>query len=796
MAFSRGKWVLLFAAVLAAAVVCAPVLAQEEGTRPEANPLDISEEERAWLANHRDLRLGMWLESPPIIFRGEDGTMQGLVPAYIDLINRKLGLEPRRVRASSLAAMVELAKAHEVDMVSAMVSGTEPGDEMVPSEPYLFLPIVIVTRSDFRFVSGLADLEGLVVAVEGAHVPHQRIPGDYPGIRLMVVDSPVQGLRAVIAGGAVAYVGAQPTIAYLSQHLGLNELRISAITKYSYSLSVGVRRDWPMLLSLVNRALASISEDERKSISDYWTVLRAGQWMERPKVWRIIGAVSGLAGALVLLFLFWNRRLAREVRRRKLVEQELRHAHEATRQVIESADVIIIGLDYTGHVRLLNGAGESATGYSRDELLGKDWFDTVVPRERFPFVWDEFSRISQLGVQPPTESFENPILTKSGEIRHIQWRNSCIGPVQGVDDLFVISFGTDITHRLQAEEELRLTQFAMDNAAMGVLRVRPSGRIVYVNRTAAAMTGLTRSNVRRMTLPDVTPSISGEDWPMFWERLKQQQIMTFEASIRTGDGSEMPVEIRAYYLLFKGTELATCFFVDISERKRVERLREDVERMVRHDLRSPTLAVQTLLVFLDRADNLTPQQRELMETAKASSQRMLGIIDLSRTLFAMEEGTYRVTPEPVDLLPLVSAVASELAPLMQSKKVLMAVNLGGEPASNQSAFMVRSEELPCYALLANLLKNAVEASPEGGTVTLDFRTSDAHVISVHNAGRHPRGHPRRLLRKIRHRRQDAGHGTGHLHRPPDRHLPGRRRGLHHLDRDRHHPDRDPAPAKR
>jgi PAS domain S-box-containing protein len=734
MAFLRGKWVMLIAAALAAAVVCVPVFAQQEGGRPKSGLIEMSEAERDWIAGHARLRLGQWLESPPIIFRGDDGAMQGLVPAYVNLISEKLGLEPTRVRASSLAAMMELARAHEVDVVSAMISDADTGGEIIPSEPYLFMPIVVVTRSDFRFISGLADLEGLTVAMERAHVPHQRIPEDYPGIHPLVVDGPARGLRAVVSGEAAAYVGAQPTIAYLSQHLGLNDLRISAITEYSYSLSVGVRRDWPVLLGLVNRALASVSEEERKSISDYWTVLRAGQWMERPKAWRLIGAVSGAAGVLVLLFLFWNRRLAREVGQRKLVEQELRKAHEATRQVIESADVIIIGLDYTGHVRLLNAAGEAATGYSRQELLGKDWFDTVVPRERFPFVWDEFSRLARQGKRPSSESFENPIITKSGGVRHIQWRNSCLGPEHGVEDVFLISFGTDITNRVQAEEELRLTQFAMDNAAMGVLRVRPSGRIVYANRTAATMLGLTRSGVRRMTLPDVTTAIDDKEWPLFWARLKEQHVTTFESSISTEDGKDVPVEIRAYYLLFKGAELAICFFVDISERKRVERLHEDVERMVRHDLRSPTLAVQTLLVFLDRADNLTAQQRELLETAKASSQRMLGIIDLSRTLFTMEEGTYKAAFEPVDLVPLVSAVASELAPLMRARKVRMAVNVEGEPASSHSAFMVLSDELPCYALLANLLKNAVEASPEGGAVTLDLRTSDVHVISVHNAG--------------------------------------------------------------
>ncbi len=734
MPFLHGKWIVFFAAAVLCALAYAPVFARHEGLRLNYDSIPLSAEEQAWLDRHKDLRLGTWLGSPPIIFRGDGSFLQGLVPTYIDLINRKFGLKPRRVRASGFAAMQELAKAHEVDVVAAITVDSMPGGEMLASEPYLFIPIVIATRSDSRLVSGLADLDGQVVAMEAARVPHLRIPRDYPAIVPLIVDSPAQGLQAVNSGQARAYVGAQPPIVYLLQRRGISDIRISAITEYYCSLAVGVRRDWPQLLTLVNRVLVSISEDERKNIHDYWTVLSDGRWMERPKVWRLVGGMAVGAGVLLLLILFWNRRLAREVSRREQVELELRQAYKATQQVLESADVIIVGLDYTGHVRLINSAGEAVTGYTREELIGKDWYDTVVPRDRYSFVWDEFNRIVRDGARSSAETFENPIQTKSGEIRHIQWRNSCVGPAHDALQVAVISFGTDITHRLQAEEELRLTQFVMDNAAMGVLQVRPSARIVYANRTASVLLGQPRSSVRRMTVPDVTPTLSGEDWQGFWERLKQKHVLTFEAEVKNGAGADIPVEMRFYYLLFKGTELAICFFADIGERKRVQRLREDVERMVRHDLRSPVLAVQTLLKFLDKADNLTGQQREMLEIAQRSSSRMLNIIDLSRTLFEMEEGTYSITPEVVDLLPLVSAVAAEQAPLMRARKVDMVVTIEGESVSSNAVFIVRSEEQPCYALLANLLKNAVEASPIGGTVTLNLETRDVHILSVHNAG--------------------------------------------------------------
>ena len=691
----------------------------------------ITEEEQAWLDAHRELRLGVWLGSPPIVFRGADGSIQGMSPAYVDIVVRKLGLKPVRVRASSFSALWELAKAGEVDMVGALPGGPEHERDMLVSEPYLLLPIVVATRADYPFISGLKDLSGRVVAVAPGHVPALRIPRDHPAIQLVSVANTEEGLRALVSGRASALVASEASISYLARERGISNIRIAAITEYSTRLSIGVRKDWPVLLTLINRALVSISKEERAGIRDYWTVLHDSQWVERPQVWRMVGLV--LAGAMLLLALFflWNRRLTREITQRKLAEAEYRRAHEATQRIIESADIIIVGLDYAGHVRLFNRAGETVTGYARDEILGRNWFDLVVPKDRFPFVWDEFSRLVNEGPRSVAETFESPILTKSGETRHILWRNSVTGDDE---ELATISYGTDITGRLHAEEELRLTQFAVDNAAMGVFRVRPSGRIVYANLTGARMLGYTRSELRRMGVADVTPAVTRETWPDLWSRLKQDQVVTLETVVRGKDEASLAVEVTAYHLLFKGTEVAIAFVFDISERKRVETLREDVERLVRHDLRSPTLAVQTLFTLFDRADNLTDDQRELLESVKQASRRMLNIIDMSRALYKMEAGTYTLYPVPVDLLAVAESVLDDLRPALRASKVSMAVNLSGEPAGPDNVFMIRSEEMLCYALLSNLIKNAVEASPEGSTVTLDMRTADEHVITVHNAG--------------------------------------------------------------
>ena len=122
--------------------------------------------------------------------------------------------------------------------------------------------------------------------------------------------------------------------------------------------------------------------------------------------------------------------------------------------LIRTANVMIVGLDPDGRVRVFNEAAEKITGYAGAELEGEDWFEVLVPRDRYPEAWADFVRWRQGGELP--EDFESPIVTKTGEERLISWRNSLVG--QGDRVVGSISFGIDITAGKQLEEQLRQSQ--------------------------------------------------------------------------------------------------------------------------------------------------------------------------------------------------------------------------------------------------------------------------------------------------------------------------------------------------
>ncbi|HEY1658892.1 MAG TPA: PAS domain S-box protein [Candidatus Sulfotelmatobacter sp.] len=131
-------------------------------------------------------------------------------------------------------------------------------------------------------------------------------------------------------------------------------------------------------------------------------------------------------------------------------EQALRDAKEFSENLIQTANVIVLGLDTEANVQLFNHVAENITGYTFSELKDRNW-SILVPKDHFPEVWKEFERVVATGAKDHT--YENTIITKKGEERLIAWKSNVI-KVNG-KAVATISFGNDITERNRAEQDLR-----------------------------------------------------------------------------------------------------------------------------------------------------------------------------------------------------------------------------------------------------------------------------------------------------------------------------------------------------
>lgn len=128
----------------------------------------------------------------------------------------------------------------------------------------------------------------------------------------------------------------------------------------------------------------------------------------------------------------------------------------------------------------------------------------------------------------------------------------------------------DITARKQAEMELKLAKFIIDNTISPVVWVSEKGKIIDFNPAFSNMLHYTREELMELGIPDIDPLFTTEKWEPHWDDLKKNEVLVFYTQQRCKDGKILDVEVRAHYLKFEDKEYNCAQVNDVTERKLTE----------------------------------------------------------------------------------------------------------------------------------------------------------------------------------------------------------------------------------
>jgi len=217
-------------------------------------------------------------------------------------------------------------------------------------------------------------------------------------------------------------------------------------------------------------------------------------------------------------------------------------------------------------------------------------------------------------------------------------------------------------------------------------------------------------------------------------------------------------------LFIHGPDRRTARYIaamyDVSELHRREqelreamRVREEVERIARHDLKTPLNSIAAVPRLLRARRAPDAREEELLGIVEGAAYRMLDMVNLSVDLYRMEQGDYRYSPRAVDLAALTDTVWREVRAHADTKRLRLEQQVSGSP-------LAWGEPLLCYSLLANLVKNAVEASPDGAAVRVSIASATKVMLEVHNDGVVPESMRERFFDKYSTHGKVGGHGLG------------------------------------
>ena len=162
----------------------------------------------------------------------------------------------------------------------------------------------------------------------------------------------------------------------------------------------------------------------------------------------------------------------------------------------------------------------------------------------------------------------------------------------------------------------------------------------------------------------------------------------------------------------------------------VAQLREDVERMTRHDVKGPLAGVMGLVQSLLANNSLSAQDRQQLVRVEETALMSLNLINLSLELFKIETGRFELHPEAVAIGEVLRRCIDLAQAAFASRQ--LRICLEADPAL--AHVQVQGDAMLCYSIFQNLVKNACEASPDGGTVRVQLHDQSPLRMAIHNAG--------------------------------------------------------------
>ena len=412
-----------------------PARSEPPPEAPQNPAVRLTQAETEWLRTHKVLRVAGPLAFPPFQYTGEDGTVRGMAADYIRLLSERLGV--RMVVRTGLPwpRVLEKIRAREIDVLSCAARTPERETYLRFTDPYLSFPLVIISRKEAPFIGSLGDLRHKKVACIRKASTYEWLKRDGIGIIPCFADSPAEALRAVSVGKAEAHISNLAAFSYLVQKHGLTNLKVAAPTRYGdYQLFWAVRRDWPELVTVLNKGLAAITPEEHNRIRQKWIAVRY-EYGITPAHLRKIGIQIGGA-ALVTIILIFLRNL--QIRRQK----------ERFRGLTEYGSDIIQAFGADGTLVYQSPSHRTILGYRDNSLLGTSAFELFHEEDR-PALTRLLTALLN-GEGPRT--YEHRLRHREGHFLYFE--SHCTNLLANRALRAIVLNGRDITRRRETEKAL------------------------------------------------------------------------------------------------------------------------------------------------------------------------------------------------------------------------------------------------------------------------------------------------------------------------------------------------------
>lgn len=678
-------------------------------TATNRNRISLTPDEQAFIKAHPVIRVHNEQNWAPFNFH-ENGAAVGFSIDYMNLLTEKIGLQVEYVSGPTWNEFISMMRERKLDVMLNIVK-TDEREKFIryTAEPYIETPRAIVVRKEETTVRNLRDLYGRTVAVEKGFFYENYLRQNHPEIHIMTVKDTVETLRVVAHGDADATLGVVAVEQFLiSRHFFSNlKLIVDPEEKAlrSFGQFIGVRSDWPLLATMLDKAMGSVTDKELVVLSRKWVAHEGG-----------------------------------DTDRIRLTSEE--EAYLRNHPVLRVAfDVDCPPVEFSEKDSGMKGIAADYLD-RMSELLGVE-FKTSRPRswkEMMKAVengeLDFFSAISPTPQRRKWMEFTNsylsfPIVIFTGkEVPYI-------GSMSDLEDKSIAVVDGYASHDLLLENHPDLTLLPVRDVKEGLMTVSTGKAFAFVGSLATVSHVMSREGLTDLKVSGETPysfdiSMGIRKDNTVLSKILDKALAAISLQERntinnrwTSITYEHTID---YSLIWRITSVALIILAfvmywnsrlqkEVAERKRAEKAAESANQAkseflanMSHELRTPLNAILGFAQIMERNSN-TSSEKENLKIIQRSGNHLLTLINQVLDFSKIEAGRVSIEKNCFNLFHLLDEIENMLSLKVDKNHLTLTFD-----CSHEVPPYICTDEIKLRQVLINLLNNAIKFTVEGSVI--------------------------------------------------------------------------------